>query len=351
MRQLYPELGFFALGGHIADPQPLIEDVQFGERLGLGSVWLSERPGSKDIGVLCGAAAAAAPKLSIGAGLIANLPARNPMITASFASTMALLTTGKFSLGIGRGQDRLADMLCVPRSNLKVIERYLATMRALWRGDSVDAAYDGWSLKNANLGIILEAPPPVYMGAVGDKALEWAGKNVDGVILFSCLNAAAVSRSVSIVREAAEKAGRDPGGVEINAVAVTACDVSEEKMLNYVIRRMNTYFMWPVIDMLCDINKWDRTIANKIRAAVLKDAEDMAGALGDEGASRNFTHLKRMYDLYPQDWLSECNAIGSADNGAHYIKSLFDVGVDKVLLHGSPPKDFESLVGAWSHVR
>ena len=64
MSQTYPELGFFVLGGHIQNPQPLADHVRLGQELGLGAVCLSERPGSKDIGVLCGAAAAAGPVAS-----------------------------------------------------------------------------------------------------------------------------------------------------------------------------------------------------------------------------------------------------------------------------------------------
>jgi hypothetical protein len=58
-----------------------------------------------------------------------------------------------------------------------------------------------------------------------------------------------------------------------------------------------------------------------------------------------------MYDLYSDAWVTGCNATGTAFNGANYIKSLFNAGADKVLLHGSTLRDFESLVGAWSSVR
>ena len=351
MSQTYPELGFFVLGGHIQNPQPLAEHVRLGQELGLGAVWLSERPGSKDIGVLCGAAAAAGPKMSVGAGLIANLPARNPMMTASFASTMALMTNGRFILGVGRGQDRFADMLSMPHSDLPLIERYLEAIRSLWRGDTVNASHDGWSLTGANLGVALDTPPPIHMGAVGTKTLEWAGRNMDGVMLFSCLNAPAVARSVSIIRRAAEEAGRDPQSVEVSAVAVNACDVSEEKMLNYIVRRMNTYFLWPMIDLLIAVNGWDESDAKVIKQAVAQQARNPAGALGDEGASRELDDLRRMHDLYPKEWIGECNAVGSAENGARYIRSLFDAGADKVLLHGCPPDDFQTLVAAWPAYR
>jgi len=347
MTQRYPELGYFVLGGHIHDPQPAVAHFKLGEQLGMGAVWLSERPGSKDIGVLCGAAAAAAPKLSVGAGLIANLPARNPLITASFASTMTLLTDGRFVLGVGRGQDRFADMIGVPHTRLALIERYLDAVHRLWRGEAVTAAHDGWVLQSARLGAELEAPPPVWMGAVGDKTLAWAGAHCDGVMLFSCLNAAAVQHSVRVVKKAAERAGRDPSSVEVAAVAVNACDVDEEKVLNYIIRRMNTYFMWPMIDLLVAVNDWDPNTAAAVKQAVADQARSDAGALGDEGASRELDDLRRMRDLYPEAWIAGCNAVGSAEDGAGYVRSLFDAGADKVLLHGSTPDDFRSLVEAW----
>lgn len=351
MTQPYPELGYFVLGGHIHDPSPAIEQFKLGEELGLGTVWLSERPGSKDIGVLCGAAAAAAPKMHVGAGLVANLPARNPLITASLASTLSLVTNGRFTLGVGRGQDRLADMLGVPHSNFALIERYLDAVRRLWKGESVSAAHDGWALNNANLGVALDSPPPIWMGAVGDKTLAWAGAHCDGVMLFSQLTADAVEHSVNIVRTAAEQAGRDPSSVEVAAVAVNACDVDEEKMLNYVVRRLNTYFMWPVIDLLIKANRWDPVKAEKIKRTVFEQANNPAGALGDEGVSRELDDLRKMRDLYPPEWLEQTNAIGNADSGARYIRSLFDAGAHKVLLHGAPPADFRSLIEAWPKYR
>ena len=351
MPQAFPELGYFVLGGHIHDPSPAVEQFKLGEELGLGTVWLSERPGSKDIGVLCGAAAAAAPNLNVGAGLIANLPARNPLITASFASTMSLLTGGRFTLGVGRGQDRLADMLGVPHSNFAMIERYLSAVRKLWRGETVTAAHDGWALKRANLGVSLDSPPPIWMGAVGDKTLAWAGAHCDGVMLFSQLNTTAVKHSVDIVKSAAIKAGRDPSAVEVAAVAVNACEVNEEKELNYIVRRMNTYFMWPVIDLIAKVNGWDPTKVAVIKNAVREQANNPPGALGDEGVSREMEDLRRIRDLYPREWIDECNAIGDADSGARYVRSLFDAGADKVLLHGAPPADFHSLLEAWPNHR
>jgi probable F420-dependent oxidoreductase len=347
----YPELGYWTLGGHVHDPRPLIAEAKEGERIGLSTIWISERPGSKDIGVLSGAALAAAPSSTIATGLIQNLQTRNPLLVASYAATMMLMTGNKFILGVGHGQAKLSDMFGVPHSTLPLIGRYLDALRALWRGEVVTAASDGWTLNNAALGAKLEQMPPIYMAAVGDKSLAWAGEHADGVMLFSCMNPDAVAHSVKVVRRAAEQAGRNPAAVKICAVAVTACDVGEEKMLNYVVRRMNTYFMLPMIDVLVRVNGWNPEKAQEIKAAVMAQASQAKGAMGDEGASRDLDDLRRFRAMYPDEWLYQCNAIGNADTCAAFMRSLLDAGADKVIIHGSPPSDLGSLLKAWPKYR
>ena len=347
----YPELGYCILGGHIPDPTPLIDEARIGEQLGLSTIWISERPGTKDIGVLSGAALAAAPKSTIATGLIQNLQNRNPLLVASYASTMMLMTGNKFILGIGHGQPKLSDMVGAPRSTMPLIGRYIDTLKALWRGETVTAEQDGWKLNNAALGVALDEMPPIYMGAIGDKTLAWAGRHADGVILFSCLNQQAVEHSVKVIKTSAMEAGRNPDDVKICGVAVTACEVSEEKMLNYVVRRMNTYFMLPSVDVMANVNGWDVGKAHEIKAAVMEDAGRSTGGMGDETVSRELDTLRRFRDMYPEEWINDCNAVGDADTCAGYIKMLFETGVDKVLIHGSPPSDLGALLQAWPRHR
>lgn len=351
MIENYPELGYWTLGGHIPDPTPMLSEVTEGERLGLSTVWISERPGTKDIGALCGAAMAAAPNSTIATGLIGNLQTRNPYMVASFASTMSLMTKNKFILGVGHGQPSFSDMLGVPRSTLPLIGRYVDVLKRLWNGEVVTESADGWTLNNAALGVTLESPPPIYMAGVGDKSLAWAGQHADGVLLFSFLNTQAVKHSVNVVRAAASEAGRDPSAVKICAVAISACDVSEEKMLNYVVRRLNTYFMLPMVDVLVRVNGWDPAIAEQVKQQVRAEASKAKGSIGDEGVTRNLDALKRYRDMYPPEWLEQCSALGTGENGAKYVRSLLDAGADKIIFHGSPPQDLGSIIEAWPKYR
>lgn len=70
-----PELGFYGLAGHSATPRDLIAEVAEGERLGLGSVFLSERFTTKEAAVLSGAAAAAGERIGIATAATTTTPA------------------------------------------------------------------------------------------------------------------------------------------------------------------------------------------------------------------------------------------------------------------------------------
>ena len=358
MDEMFPELGFYALPGHVDDPARVVPEVQAGERLGLGSVWLAERLNTKDVGVLSGVAAASSERLGIATGLISNLPLRHPLATASLASTMTELTGGRFALGIGRGVDPLADSTGTPRLNFELLEGYIEILRALWRGEEVNTEYGGWTMNRLKLGMELEHPPPIVMAAMGEKTCEWAGRHCDGVLFNSLWSKDAVARSSELVRKGAADAGRDPAGVDVWTIQITACDVPEETMLRTVVRRMNTYLYFPsAMDGICRANGWDPEVAVDLREKVMAiDAEsrgggDDGGPFGDEGVSREIDDMRRMRELYPEHWIQEGNAVGTAAECAQRTLERFEAGADGVLFHGSAPEDLASLLEAWPEVR
>jgi alkanesulfonate monooxygenase SsuD/methylene tetrahydromethanopterin reductase-like flavin-dependent oxidoreductase (luciferase family) len=102
------ELGFYTLAGAPGSPRELISEVAQGEELGLGSVFISERFNIKEAATLSGAVGAVSSRLGI-ATAATNHNTRHPMVTAAYAMTMHKLTDGRFSLGLGRGIDRMFD--------------------------------------------------------------------------------------------------------------------------------------------------------------------------------------------------------------------------------------------------
>jgi len=353
MAMKFPELGAYMLPGHIFDPREAIAETKAARDLGLGSIWVSERFSAKNCDVLSGAAAMLTDEMGIAAGLIQNLTLRHPVVTAGYCATMAKLTGDRFALGVGRGTASFSDATGTPRINFKVMGDYIDVLRKLWRGETVD--YEGplGTYKGLRLGVELEKTPPVLVAAMGDKTLEWAGARADGVLLNSLWTPDAVERSARLIRKGAEEAGRDPDEVRIWTILMTACDVPEENYLNWIVRRINTYLVFPpLFDGICDGNGWDKSLAPGLRAALAEmDGPKAEGTMGDEATTRDLDNLRRMADLYPREWIEQGCAVGSGADGARAIAARIDAGAHSVLFHGSHPQALGGVVRAWADIR
>ncbi|MEQ1867834.1 MAG: TIGR03857 family LLM class F420-dependent oxidoreductase, partial [Micropepsaceae bacterium] len=348
----FPELGYYVLPGHVSHPGTVIGEVRDGAGLGLGSIWISERLNTKSVEVLSGVAAAQETTMGIAAGLIANLTLRNPLVVAAYGSTMSLLTAGRFALGIGRGQNPLSDAAGVARLNFKLLEDWITILRALWRGEAVTYTGPAGNLRNATLGLAVNPPPPIIMAPMGERTCYWAGRLCDGVVFNSLWTPAAVERSSRLVRQGAIDAGRDPDRVRVWTIAVTACNPSEEDVLNIVVRRMNTYLaLGDMFDHVCIANQWDRAVLDEVRAIMFDTTGTAKGSVGDEHVSRELDVLRRCRDLYPREWLEAGCLIGSPRHCADGMLERFDAGADGVLLHGSVASALRPVIDAWAERR
>jgi probable F420-dependent oxidoreductase len=352
-RPQFPEFGFYALPGHAPAPKRIFEEIATADEIGLGSTWIGERPNTKDIGVTSGIAAAITRRMGIAAGLIANLPLRHPLVIAGYGSTMAAVTDNRFTLGIGRGLDQVAAVTGTPRLNFKLLEDYIGILRQLWSGETVN--YEGplGKMHGLALGITLDVPPPILMGLLGKKTAYWAGRHCDGIVLTSLWTPAAVREFAQVARQGAKDAGKDPAKFRVWTTLMTACEVPEEVMLQTIIRRINTYILFPeAFDVICDANGWGRGVTVTVRNALKEyDSVIRAGPWGDEHTTRELDHLRRIRDLYPEEWILEGCAVGSAGDCVRSIQQRFEAGADGILFHGTSPDHLPPLLDAWRRIR
>src|ERR1700743_2564233 len=81
-------LGAYVLPGRVPDPRPAIAQARAAEELGLGTVWVSERWGTKDFAILAGALSQVTSNAKIASG-ITHFGVRHPAGRASMAMTLA----------------------------------------------------------------------------------------------------------------------------------------------------------------------------------------------------------------------------------------------------------------------
>ncbi|MEX2294553.1 MAG: TIGR03857 family LLM class F420-dependent oxidoreductase [Acidimicrobiales bacterium] len=337
------ELACYGLAGHVDDPRVLLDEVRDAERIGLGSVFLSERFNVKEAATLTGAAAAVSEEIGIATG-VTNTPTRHPLVTAAWGTTMHRLTGGRFALGVGRGIAPLTDIMGIPRITMAQMEDAIGLYRRLWHGEMI-FGHDGPAGRYPLLVLdpTFDEDIPVMAACLGFKTMRWAGRVMDGVILHTFVSDEALARCVAEVRAGAEEAGRDPAAVKVWSVLATLHEPDDERRLRGITGRMATYLQ-AYGDALVAMNAWDTAPLERFRAD-----EVVASVPGAIDAKATLDQLEHISGLIPQEWLPA--AVGGADACVSRVLDQLTAGADGVILHGSSPAELEPVVDAYRAVR
>jgi G6PDH family F420-dependent oxidoreductase len=110
----------------------------------------------------------------------------HPAVVAQAAATSAVLTGGRFRLGVGTGEalnEHITGEMW-PRADVRadMLEEAVEIIRMLSTGDLVD--YDGvyYTVDNARLYTVPDTEIPIHVSAFGPKAAELAGAIGDGLV-------------------------------------------------------------------------------------------------------------------------------------------------------------------------
>jgi 5,10-methylenetetrahydromethanopterin reductase len=339
------ELGFYGLAGHSSSPRDLVSEALDAERLGLGSVFISERFNFKDAPTLSGAAGALTERLGVATGAT-NHNTRHPMVTATFGSTMHRLSGGRFALGLGRGFDPLFQAIGLPSITMAQMEDVAGLLRRLWHGEMI-FGHDGPAGKYPYLGLdpTFDEDIPLMLVAIGEKTLEFAGRVFDGVILHTFFADETLERAVAAVRRGAEQGGKDPASVRVWSVLATVGDhIDEDLRLKKLVGRLATYLQG-YGDVLVKTNRWDPEVLVRFRAD--ERVTSIGGAID---AVATTEQLRSIAELLPEEWLA-ASATGSPERCATRVLDQFAAGADGVILHGATPTELEPVLEAYRKVR
>ena len=191
------ELGFYTLAGAPESPRALVREVQEAEALGIGACFISERFNVKEAATLSGAAGAVSERIGI-ATAATNHHTRHPMVTASYAMTMHHLTGGRFSLGLGRGIERINTAFGLTPVTTAQLEDFVSLMRRVWAGEVV-LGHDGPAGRYPVLAIRGFEPVhiPMTLTAFGPNSLALAGRCFDAVVLHTFFTDETTARCVA----------------------------------------------------------------------------------------------------------------------------------------------------------
>ncbi len=292
----------------IDNGEDLKEYGRLAEEGGFESLWVTERYFHEETFSMLGFLAAATRDIKLGLG-VANPYTRHPALLAMACATLDRISGGRFLLGLGRS-DRsvIQGRMGIPYTNpLSTLETTVSTLRGLLAGERVG---------NSRLTISPEQEkPPIYLAAIGPKALRLAGAVADGVLLNAYTPTAYVKYAVQEVRQAAEVAGRDPRSVDIACMLTTRLTDDAESIWPGLKQRIVRLLAEPQVgEILLEKGGFDPSILTPIRAS-----EE-----GDDG--------EHPITLISDDMVESFYLVGSEERCKERIAEYREAGVDLPLL-------------------
>jgi probable F420-dependent oxidoreductase len=203
------------------------------ESLGFRDLWVTENNldhvTSFDPVVVLTYAAAVTSRIGLGASVLV-LPVHDPRMVAHQWASLDYLSNGRAIMGVGIGRPFHFQEFEVPQEGrVARFREQLGLIRALWSQDKV--THDGrfYHLDDARLGVRpMQTPLPIWMGVGHPDAIRRSAVLADGWMGAGGSTTDDFRKAVPLLREALEKAGRDPGKFPISKRIFISVDEKPE---------------------------------------------------------------------------------------------------------------------------
>jgi G6PDH family F420-dependent oxidoreductase len=187
------EFGYW-LSSEEHDPQALVRDAQRAEEAGFAFAMISdhchprlpEQGESPCVWTVLGAIGATTERIELATGVTAPTMRIHPAIVAQAAATCAALLPGRFTLGVGTGENLNEHVLGArwpaPDERLEMLEEAIEVMRLLWQGGEQTHRGKHYTVDHAQLFTLPDEPPPIAVAAAQPLAAELAGRVGDALV-------------------------------------------------------------------------------------------------------------------------------------------------------------------------
>ncbi|MCX5045232.1 TIGR03564 family F420-dependent LLM class oxidoreductase [Aldersonia sp. NBC_00410] len=201
-----------------------VERIREADERGFARAWMPQVFGIDALTVLA-IAAREAPTIGLGTAVVPTYP-RHPFALATQARTVAQVSDGRFTLGIGLSHKVVIEgMLGMKWGQVRHLRDYLSILMPLLAGEPAD--YAGETLTGRVALDIPAEPVPTVVAALGPKMLELAGRMTAGTATWMSGLETVGGHVVPSIRAAAEEAGR-PAPQIVVALPVAVTDDPEQ---------------------------------------------------------------------------------------------------------------------------
>jgi len=183
----------YTLLGEQAGPRQLVRDAVAAEQAGFDFAvasdhlfpWLTEQGHSPYVWSVLGAVAQATERLPLMTYVTCPTFRYHPVVVAQKAATVQLLSGGRFTLGLGAGENLNEHVVGAWPSVTERHERLreaITLIRALFRGGPVDHEGTHYRVQGAQLWDLPDRTPPIGVAVSGPRSCALAGESGDVLV-------------------------------------------------------------------------------------------------------------------------------------------------------------------------
>jgi alkanesulfonate monooxygenase SsuD/methylene tetrahydromethanopterin reductase-like flavin-dependent oxidoreductase (luciferase family) len=300
-------------------PERLPELARLCEQLGFDEVWLAE-----DYFFYGGLTAAAqvlgaTERIRVGLGVMSCV-ARHPAVTAMEIASLDRAFPGRFLPGIGHGVPAwVHQMGLTPKSPMRALEEAVTGIRTLLAGGE-PLTTEGEYFTFRDVGLV--HPPttdvPLYLGVIGAKGCELAGRIAEGNVLSVLAPTEYVTWARDLGQKGMSDAGR-PGSFSVPTYVLTAVDPDRSRARDAVKQALAFYL-----------------------AAV--GPTPLTGSIGinDEVARLIAGGVDGVLAGMPDEWVDVLAVSGTPEEAASRIEQYWAAGADCLILSPQPAESVEA---------
>jgi G6PDH family F420-dependent oxidoreductase len=177
-----------------AGPKQLVRDVALAEEAGFDFAvisdhyfpWLESQGHAPYAWSVLGAAAQATDRIPLMTYVTCPIRRYHPAVVAQKAATMQLLSDGRFTLGLGAGENLnehiVGGQWPIAAHRHEMLTEAVEIIRALWAGGSVTYRGKYFDVESARVWDLPETAPPLGIACSDQASCHLAGRHADVMI-------------------------------------------------------------------------------------------------------------------------------------------------------------------------
>ena len=175
-------------------PRDLVANAARAEELGFSFAmisdhfhpWIDAQGHSPFVWSVIGGIAERTERIEVATGVTCPTIRTHPAIVAHAAATSAAMLPGRFTLGVGTGENLNEHVTGspwpAPDERLEMLEESIEVMRLLWQGGEQTHRGKHYTVDHARLYTLPDGPIPVAVAAAKPNAAELAGRLGDALV-------------------------------------------------------------------------------------------------------------------------------------------------------------------------